>query len=102
MYRIFIALVLALILCQSLPAQKTDRKLQKQVEALVQGFGGVAGIYIKHLPSGKTASVQADTLFPTASMVKIPILIGIMDKDIKRRTAIPPEPVIPRFPALSR
>lgn len=80
MYRIFIALILVLSLSKSLSAQKTDRKLQKQVEELVQGFNGVAGIYIKHLPSGKIAAVQEDTLFPTASMVKIPILMAIVHK----------------------
>jgi len=32
------------------------------------------------LRTGKIASIQADSIFPTASMVKVPILIGIMDK----------------------
>ena len=65
-------------------AQKTDRKLQASVETLVNGFGGQVGVFIQHLPSGKTVEYQADTLFPTASMVKIPILAGIMDKISKK------------------
>ncbi len=47
---------------------------------MCNGFRGVAGVYVKNLRTGKTVSYQADTVFPTASMVKIPILIGIMDK----------------------
>ena len=61
-------------------AQPTDRKLQRALETAMQGFHGVAGLYVKNLKTGKVAAVNADTLFPTASMVKIPILVGIMDK----------------------
>jgi beta-lactamase class A len=72
--------VIALLTLVSLSAQKTDRKLQKQVEKLIAGFNGDIGVYIKNLKNGKTVSIHADTIFPTASMVKIPILIGTMDK----------------------
>lgn len=66
------------ILC--LHAQPIDKKLQKEVAQLCSGFKGVVGVHILHVKSGKTVSYNADTIFPTASMVKIPILIGIMDK----------------------
>jgi len=61
-------------------AQKTDKKLQKRVKELLQGFNGDVGVYVKDLKNNKTIAVNADTVFPTASMVKIPILLGIMDK----------------------
>jgi beta-lactamase class A len=61
-------------------AQKTDRKLQQKVESLIQGFNGDIGIYIKNLKTGKVVQINADTIYPTASIVKIPILIGIVDK----------------------
>lgn len=54
--------------------------MQKRIEALLQGFNGDVGVYVKNLKNGKTVAVNADTVFPTASMVKIPILIGIADK----------------------
>ncbi|HVE61081.1 MAG TPA: serine hydrolase, partial [Chitinophagaceae bacterium] len=50
------------------------------VEALIKGFNGRIGVYAKNLKNGKTININADTIFPTASMVKIPILIGVMDK----------------------
>ena len=59
---------------------KINRQLQKDLEKTMEGFHGRAGIYVKDLRTNKTASINADTLFPTASMIKIPILIGIMDK----------------------
>jgi beta-lactamase class A len=61
-------------------AQKADKKLQKEIQNLVKGFNGDFGIYVKDLKSNKTVSINSDTIFPTASMVKIPILIGVMDK----------------------
>ncbi len=61
-------------------AQHTDKKLQRQVEDLVKGFNGDIGIYVHDLKHNKIVTINADTIFPTASIVKIPILIGIMDQ----------------------
>jgi beta-lactamase class A len=61
-------------------AQKTDKKLYDKVSALLKGFNGDVGVYIKSLKTNKVVAINADTIFPTASIVKIPILIGIMDK----------------------
>ena len=73
-------LVWFLILSFSSIAQKKDKKLQQKLENLSRGFNGDFGIYVKNLKSGKTTAINADTIFPTASMVKVPILIGVMDK----------------------
>jgi beta-lactamase class A len=59
---------------------KLDKNLQLQVQNLLTGFKGDVGVYIKNLKSGKVVAFNADTIFPTASMVKIPILLGMMDK----------------------
>ena len=69
--------VVALVPAQ---AQKVNKKLQHSIETLTTGFKGDVGIYVKDLHTGKIASINADSIFPTASMVKVPILIGIMDK----------------------
>ena len=69
--------VVALVPAQ---AQKVNKKLQQQLEILTTGFKGDVGIYVKDLHTGKFVSINADSIFPTASMVKVPILIGIMDK----------------------
>jgi len=73
-------IILFVFTVAKLPAQKTDKKLQQQVESLIKGFNGDIGVYVKNLKNGKTVSINADTIFPTASIVKIPILIGVMDK----------------------
>jgi len=67
---------------QPLPpgAGKTDERLTRSLQTLLRDFKGVAGVYVRHLDSGRTVAIQADTVFPTASTVKIPIMIGVMDK----------------------
>jgi beta-lactamase class A len=61
-------------------AQKKDVELERKIETLLTGFKGQAGVFVKNLKTNKVAAVNADSVFPTASMVKVPILIGIFDK----------------------
>ena len=61
-------------------AQKTDKSLQNKITHLLKDFNGDVGVFIYDLSKNKIASVNADTIFPTASMVKVPILIGIMHR----------------------
>src|SRR5688572_10409422 len=74
--------VVVFLFLASIPliAQKQDKVLTEKLRALLEGFEGDAGIYVRHLRSGKTVAINADTLFPTASMIKIPITIGIFNK----------------------
>ena len=77
--KILIAFILILFtFCVS--AQKTDKVLQKKIETLIQGFNGGIGVYVYEISKNKVAAVNADTIFPTASMVKVSILIGLMHK----------------------
>jgi beta-lactamase class A len=86
--RFFMPLLGGLVFCASAVAPafaqapkptRVDRALQAKLETLVQGFHGDVGIYVRHLRSGRTAVVRADELFPTASLVKVPILLGTFD-----------------------
>jgi beta-lactamase class A len=61
-------------------AQKTDKKLQQQITELIKGFHGDIGVYVHNLKHNKIIAINADTIFPTASIVKLSILIGIMQK----------------------
>lgn len=59
---------------------ETDEKLQQHLNDLTQGFKGVAGIYVYNLKTHKEAGVNTDTVFPTASIIKVPILTGLFNK----------------------
>lgn len=80
MKKIIPFLLLCLTLFSLSAQEKTDRKLQQKLNELVKGFNGEVGIYVKNLKTGKVASVNADTIFPTASMIKVPITCGIFNK----------------------
>jgi beta-lactamase class A len=76
-----------LFLCIYASAQKSDKKLYSQIALLLKDFKGDVGVYVKNLKTNKIVAINADTVFPTASIVKIPILIGLMDK-IENKTFI--------------
>ena len=69
----------ALIISYSAFSQE-DPVLTKQLQSLANAFHGDVGIFVKHLKTGKTVAIHADTIFPTASMIKVPITIAMFDK----------------------
>ncbi|WP_428328847.1 serine hydrolase [Mucilaginibacter sp.] len=73
-------LLTILLFTASVTFGQTDVKLTAKLQDLFKGFNGQAGIYVHNLKTGKTAAINADTLFPTASMIKVSIQCGLMDK----------------------
>ncbi len=61
------------------PATGQDPVLQRRLEDAVRGFDGDVGVYARNLRTGQTAAIRADELFPTASMIKLPILVTLFD-----------------------
>ncbi|MEB2775158.1 serine hydrolase [Algoriphagus sp. D3-2-R+10] len=50
------------------------------MKQITDSFRGDIGIYIKNLRTGTSVEINSDTVFSTASIVKIPILLGIFEK----------------------
>ncbi len=73
-------LIIAILFFENSFSQSTDKKLFKKISTTITDFYGDIGIYIKNLRTGKTVVINADTVFPTASIVKVPIMIGIVQK----------------------
>jgi len=63
-----------------LHAQQKDQKLEKILVNVVKEFRGDVGIYVHHFKKNKIVSIHADSIFPTASLVKLPLLVGIFQK----------------------
>lgn len=76
----FLLIVLTLFATAGAQAQKTDKRLTKEIATLLQGFHGNIGVYVHDLNNNRIVAINADSVFPTASMVKVPILTGIMQK----------------------
>ncbi|MHB1178714.1 MAG: serine hydrolase [Daejeonella sp.] len=78
-----IAILIACLFAVSVSAvaqTKTDRRLTSKLQELVKGFQGEVGIYVQNLKTGRIAQINADTIFPTASMIKVPLMCGVFDK----------------------
>ena len=77
------------------PAMHTDRVLAARLDSILRGFHGDVGIYVRHLRTGAGVEMRADEVFPTASMIKVPILLTLFDQaergviDLDARVAYP-------------
>lgn len=58
----------------------TDTILQQKLKEFTADFNGTAGIYVYHLGTGQEAGINEDSIFPTASIIKVPILIALFNK----------------------
>ncbi len=64
---------------QDLPRERRDPRLEARLAELASEVRGTVGIYVRHLRTGRTAELNADSVFPTASMIKVPILAATYD-----------------------
>jgi len=80
MRRFFPILAILILHQHTAVSQRPDKKLADLLQPLVDSFHGVAAVYVHNLRTGREVAINADTLFPTASIIKLPILVGIFDK----------------------
>lgn len=73
------------------------QRLEREVVQLVAGFAGVAGVALKDLATGLTLGINADEIFPTASTIKVHVLVQLLvraetgELDLQQRIAVQPE-----------
>lgn len=81
--KLSILLVFCLNISVFAQTPKEDKILGNKLQEILKGFNGVVGVYVKNLKTNRFVAINADTIFPTASMVKIPIMVGTFDKILK-------------------
>ncbi len=62
--------------CRTSDRLVIENKLSSRIEA----FAGDAGLYVYHFLRDESFEIKADTLFPSASMIKVPILVALFDR----------------------
>jgi beta-lactamase class A len=62
------------------PVLSQSQTLRENLEKELSTFAGTAGLFAQNLKTGEEIAINADTLFPTASIIKVPILVGVFDK----------------------
>jgi beta-lactamase class A len=73
-------LLLAAPLSAQWPDVIRDTTLERRLDSLAAQVRGGTGIYVRHLATGRGAILRADELFPTASVIKLPILAVTFDQ----------------------
>ena len=76
---LLLAVPAAPLAAQAVPRERRDRGLEAELAQLARDVRGTVGIYVQHLRTGRTAEFNADSVFPTASMIKLPILVATYD-----------------------
>jgi beta-lactamase class A len=54
--------------------------LRAALERTVEGYGGVVGVAVRDLGSGRTVSIRGDEPFPAASLIKVHVLVTLMEE----------------------
>ncbi len=62
---------------QNLPVELLEAKLRDRLKGIDRKSDGAFGVAVVDLISGRTITLNADTQFPTASVIKVPILVEI-------------------------
>ncbi len=62
------------------PVHYSSIELESKLNELIKHFEGDVGIYVRHLVTENEVAIRADELFPTASMVKVPIMLKLFDR----------------------
>jgi beta-lactamase class A len=57
----------------------TTAVLRRTIDSLADAHRGVVGYHIAHLETGETLERRGDETFPTASLIKVPVLVTLFD-----------------------
>ena len=62
----------------SAPADTTH--LRGELEAVLRGYPGVAGVSVIDLKTGERLSIRGDETYPSASLIKVVVLVTLLDE----------------------
>lgn len=54
--------------------------LRRTLEDAMRGYRGVAGVSVLNLATGESLSIRGHETFPSASLVKVPVLVALLDE----------------------
>lgn len=80
--------VLLLAAMAPLPLSAQAPELRHQLEAEMRGYPGVAGVSVRNLSTGESLSIRGDEPFPTASLIKLPVLVTLLDEVARGRVGL--------------
>jgi beta-lactamase class A len=62
------------------PADGDTVELRRALEPITSQFRGIAGISVRNLSTGEALSLRGDEKFPSASLIKVSILVALLEE----------------------
>lgn len=62
--------------------------LRRSIEQITRGYAGVVGVSVRNLATGESLSIRGGETFPTASLIKVAVLVALLDEVAKGRIAL--------------
>jgi beta-lactamase class A len=54
--------------------------LRRSIEQITRGYQGVVGVSVRNLATGESLSIRGAETFPTASLIKVAVLVALLDE----------------------
>src|SRR3989442_967807 len=70
-------LIILLFIMRCGIAAQDHAALEERIRGFAADFGGRVGVSAKNLVTGEEIRVNGDSLFPTASVIKLPVLVEL-------------------------
>jgi beta-lactamase class A len=89
-----IALFLAAaLLPASARAQADAGALRRTIEGIIRPYEGTVGVSIQNLATGETLSIRGEEKFPSASLIKVSVLVALLD-EVRKGTIRLDDPLV--------
>lgn len=86
------ALLAAALLPASAPAQGNADALRRTLEGMIRPYEGTVGVSVQDLATGETLSIRGEEKFPSASLIKVSVLVALLD-EVRRGTLRLDDPI---------
>lgn len=73
---------------QPAAAASDTAALRRTLEPVVSAHAGVAGISVRNLATGEALSIRGHETFPSASLIKVAVLVGLLDEVARGRIGL--------------
>lgn len=87
-----IALLAAALVAAPAAAQGNADGLRRTLDGIIRDYEGTVGVSVRNLATGEALSIRGEEKFPSASLIKVSILVALMD-EVRRGTLRLDDPI---------
>ena len=87
-----IALLAVALVPASAAAQRDAAALRRTLDGIIRPYEGTVGVSLQNLATGETLSIRGGEKFPSASLIKVSVLVALLD-EVRRGTIRLDDPI---------